>query len=597
MNFILFALLVIYPFGLAALVISHFDLPDPDKTIFSFSLGLVSFTLTSLLLFILHLTVLLPLVSLLPLSYLLVFNRSRLTPRLSPSHFLVAFLAILITFPVYLPYGWASPTSLRLYGAHTVDATNSIALTRMFNISFPPPNPNLSDTTFVGYHYFFNLFLSAAHTVTRVDLFDLYFRYVPVFLVGLLALSIYRLVLALGQNHLSALLALLFSLLSSNWYFIAPLFYPLARLQPSVAWADTFSTSLVNYQFLSSLVILILIFRLLLRLSSRRQFFLMTVIIAALAGFKIYAWVILQAALLSISSWRRLAVVSILATLPVLFLLSPARSQFPFLISPLWLIRTMYESPDRLNFPVWELKRQTLLALHSYPGIIRLYFTGLSFFLVINFGPRLIGLIAPRTSKIHSLIVRMLWLALLASLIFIQVGTAWNIVQFLYYSIFLSGLSLAFFLSRLKLTLPRLLLGTLIWLSLLPGVVSTTREYFRPPYYHPISSSLIAAADFLSSRPIGAVILPPDLTAASELTALSGLPAYFAGDLVLRSYSIDASLRQKLVGDFYSAKLSDSQIRALQASYVIGYASSPPLSTSLNPIYRNSEIVIYNIKR
>ena len=486
----------------------------------------------------------------------------------------MALLIVLaFTWPVFTQYGLQPDGSIRLFGAHYTDSINNIALIQSLKKSVPPENPNFSGTYFTSYHYFVNLIQAWISKYFNLDVFFVYFRLTPLVLISALTLVIYTLVFQLTRSRFQATIASLLGMLSSNLYYLSSGLYNRYNPTPSVAWIDEFSTRLINFQYLSSLVIIL---TLALLLSQKVSPWLIGLTSGFLVGFKIYAWIIFTLTCLATRRYRLVGVISLLIGSLIGFVtLSGSSGSFPFAINPFWFIKTMYESPDRLNYPTWELARQTLLSTKSYLGITKLYVTGLAVYLFINFGPRLVAFFGRSKTPIDSLLRRLSFISLLIPLFFIQSGAAWNSIQFSYYAVFLLPI-----LTAVKIRNPLALAS--IWIVLLPGVIYTSSFYAHPPYTARIDKEIIEAGRFLSAQPAGAVYLDSKFTDNAIVSAISGHSAYLGDRLVLSSYGTDFSLHLD------TPSSADVKYLFLEPQ------SQPSLKSEL--IFSNSRASVYRVK-
>src|SRR3989344_3632020 len=486
---------------------------------------------------------------------------------------IVLLLVFSFSWPVFDQYGLRPDGSIRLFGAHYTDSINNIALIQSLKRSVPPENPNLSGTYLTNYHYFINLILAWISKYLNLDAFFVYFRLAPAILISGLTLLTYFTIFQLTTSRFRATLGTLLGMLSSNLYYTSSYLYPRLFSTPSVAWIDEFSTRLVNFQYLSSLVIILV---LILLFSRGVKPWLVGLASGFLVGFKIYGWIAFTLACLTVRKFRLTGVISLLVGILVGFLaLGSSLNGPPFVFNPFWFIKTMYDSPDRLNYPTWELARQTLPSTRSYVGIIKLYVTGLAVYLFINFGPRLVAFFGRSKTPIDSLLRRLSFISLLIPLFFIQSGAAWESIQFSYYAVFLLPI-----LTAVKIRNPLALAS--IWIVLLPGVIYTSSFYAHPPYTARIDKEIIEAGRFLSAQPAGAVYLDSKFTDNAIVSAISGHSAYLGDRLVLSSYGTDFSLHLD------TPSSADVKYLFLEPQ------SQPSLKSEL--IFSNSRASVYRVK-
>ena len=513
---------------------------------------------------------------------------------------LVVFVILFsVISPVYINYGKTRDGTIRQYGAHFNDSVNNIALIKSLKSSIPPENPNVSGTKMTSYHYFINLIMAKISQLFHIDDFTMYFKIAPIFLLSSLSFFVWILAKRLSSSNFVGAMATLFVMLSGNLYYLSGLVYPNSSGRPSVAWIDEFSSKLVNYQYLSSLLIMFVLFYI---LSIRKKLtlkieVLVAVIVAFLFGFKFYAGVLFLSSMFFVKKFRRIFFLSIPFTLLVLIFLKGERGTiFPFEIKPLWAIKTMFESPDRINYPIWELARQTLLSTKSYLGIMKLYVIGILVYLFVNFGPRLIIFFKKSENEIESLIKIISVLGILIPLVFIQrVSAVWNIVQFSYYSVACMGFLLALRIDRLRDNV-KVLIFSLVWIIMLPGVIYTSNDYAKPPYTSEFSSQFIQAAEYLESLPQGSILIHPQYSSNAIVSAIAGKPAYLAEEMILNSYGTNIVLRKKETSDFFEGRMINydgSWFKSHDIKYVVAPVSWLSPYRYLRAIFSNDSLNIY----
>ena len=486
---------------------------------------------------------------------------------------IVLLLVFSFSWPVFDQYGLRPDGSIRLFGAHYTDSINNIALIQSLKRSVPPENPNLSGTYLTNYHYFINLILAWISKYLNLDAFFVYFRLAPAILISGLTLLTYFTIFQLTTSRFRATLGTLLGMLSSNLYYTSSYLYPRLFSTPSVAWIDEFSTRLVNFQYLSSLVIILV---LILLFSRGVKPWLVGLASGFLVGFKIYGWIAFTLACLTVRKFRLTGVISLLVGILVGFLaLGSSLNGPPFVFNPFWFIKTMYESPDRLNYPTWELARQTLLSTRSYVGIIKLYLIGLAVYLFINFGPRLIAFFGRSINPTESLLRRLSLISIFIPLLFIQSGAVWNSIQFSYYSVFFLSI-----LTAVRIKNPLALAS--VWIVLLPWVVYTSSLYAHPPYTAQIDKKIVEAAQFLSTQPAGSVYLDSKYAGNATVSAISGHSAYLGDRSVLSSYGIDFSTRK-------------NQPVFPEVSYLFLDSQSSP-APGFEIIYSNFQVKLFRVK-
>lgn len=190
----------------------------------------------------------------------------------------------------------------------------------------------------------------------------------------------------------------------------------------------------------------------------------------------------------------------------IIFLHYNPQTNSLFVFQPFWFINSMIESPDRVYLPHLANIRYSGFQTHNY---FKLFFAiSLSFIIFIlgNFAWRLLGLLSI-FKKIDffkiSLAINILLLTLIPTF-FIQTGTGWNTIQFLYYALFLSNFLLTSYLVGTRRPLIILIFATYI-VAFLGNLGNYTGKI--PPAYLPAGE--LTALQFLSLQPSGIVLTAP----------------------------------------------------------------------------------------
>lgn len=215
-------------------------------------------------------------------------------------------------------------------------------------------------------------------------------------------------------------------------------------------------------------------------------------------------------------------------------------------------------------------------------------------YLFVNFGPRLITLFKKPESDVESLMKTISVTGILIPLIFIQTGSAaWNVVQFSYYSIVLMGFLLALTINKMHSKL-NLLIFSITWIVLLPGVIYTSRDYARPPYAVTFSNLFVQAAEYLASLPRGPVLIYPQYSSNAIVSSISGHPAYLGDQWMLNSYGVNSVLRDKESNKFFD---NPGASPPESVKYIFTSSSVTLVNANIANIYNNSEISIYSKKQ
>ena len=277
----------------------------------------------------------------------------------------------------------------------------------------------------------------------------------------------------------------------------------------------------------------------------------------------------------------------------------------------------MIESPDRFYFPHLANIRYALEASGKIgPRLILVQLFAIGIFIVGNFSWRVIGLFNFKRQHLPHLTTVVICSAI--PLFFIQNGTAWNTIQFLYYGLFVSNILLVIFIGEH----PNKLFESLIIVSSLIAAIPVFQTYLGNPAPSALSVAEIKALKFLSQQPPGTVLSYPydefikkDMSTpiplyayetTSYLAAYSSHPTFVDDYMNLANSGFDYQSRLANSRNFFLQK-SEFQDRGFLVNNQIGYiylvgeqTNKTQINTSkmyLTKIYDESEILIYKVQK
>jgi hypothetical protein len=214
---------------------------------------------------------------------------------------------------------------------------------------------------------------------------------------------------------------------------------------------------------------------------------------------------------------------------------------------------------------------------------------------------------------------------LLAPLLFLQAGTAWNTIQFLYYSLFVaaifSGIAFDSVVSKLKSPSVKRVFITLTILFTIPTTLSTLVLVYlpgRPPAM--LSTDEVEALSFLSSQPAGIVLTfpydpllakaaipnPPrplylyDSTA--YVSAYGNHEVFLEDEVNLTIMNYQWKTRRAALDEFYNStdqKKVYNFLRDNNITYIYWvkpqFTRIGDLQLKLQNIFENKEVIIYKV--
>lgn len=628
--FLIAIIFFVFPLGEFILNKLNLQLPLFDRLIIGLNIGMVIFTLLTFILWRLNLYNLSYIYAFITAGYLLyrifsnkknisdvIFNKIKLDIGL----FGIIFIATIVPSLVVLKSGDVINDGIRLIGANSHDILSYLSIISELQVNVPPQNPVYSGELLRNYHYLTFIFMSGILSLTKISILSLYFKIIMPFLAFIFASSVYILVKKITQETKLGILAVLFTCLSSNAYYLIGFLYPSAQIYPSVFWVNEYLTRMVNPQLLMSYIVFLTLFYLLIFYKQIKDFKI-AILIATLAGslflFKAFAGVIILSSLFSFTLykiiWKDFKYVSILLigiiiTISLFFIADVDVSSSVFL-SPFWFIKNMFESSDHLNYPIWELKRQTYLQHGNYLRIAELYVEGIVIFILGNLGIRIIGLFVILKLKKYlekDILILLVIISVVGAILpqlFLTKGTVWNSIQFFYYTVFCLGILTPIVLGRFLIRKNTLfyLVFILLWLSLTPGVFYISKEYFfKVKDTYSYGPEIYKAANSLKDQPGGVVLLAPEYTDNSFVTAISKKNSFYADEMWLSVQRNNFSERKNEVQDFFNSSDIKSMANFINNNNIryifTGINSNPNLAKlNLQKIYYNNSIVIYQVR-
>ena len=415
--------------------------------------------------------------------------------------------------------------------------------------------PMFAGESLKNYHFGFDVMTALLVKLTGISASVYYFQILPI----IFSLTIGFLVYYLTRNIWSTYLT----------YFATGMGWIIGKGE-STFWAQQAISTLINPPYALSLIFLLLGF-----IYLKKKNYLLTSIFLGTVGFiKIYAGMLGLFTLFFFSfPWFLVACgLSI-----VLFLPFNSLSTSTLIFEPLWFVQNLFSDPDRF----YSSRMFNYLHSTNYLKLIPAYVFAILIFFLGNLGVRVFGLL-----KIRSHFLPLIILGLLFPLFFVQSGTTWNTIQFMYYSLFFLGLFIK----------PKNIIFVICILVLtLPAIPATLRHYLpeRPPATIPTSE--VQALNFLRTLPAGIVLVPlfdknnfskftePRPLFAYESTAYvsayTGHPVFLEDEVNLKILNIDIQNRRQIVSEIFTSNKQPPE--NIQYIYI-------PDVTKINPSFNPS---------
>lgn len=504
-------------------------------------------------------------------------------------------------------------------------------------------NPVFAGEKLKNYHIGFDLLVSFISRISGVDPILLYFQVLPPLIALLIGLLVYIFVFKWTKNKLSVFWALFFVYFGGGLGWVVTLVREGKIAGDSMFWAQSSATTLINPPFSLSLIFLLLgliFFSSYLHNSRILDLILTVVFWGLLVQIKIYASILVLGSLFLLLIYSFLfkkdKLILVLKSLVLVFLISV----FVYLISvrsstkliqfrPFWFLETMMLFGDRLH---WERFYQALISYVSGRIYLKAFFAyvlAFVIFLVGNLGTRMISFFwfirkdsfLKKSNLIEAFLFFLMFFGVLLPMLFIQEGTAWNTIQFFYYSLFVFGIFSGIFLARLisvlNKSLSLFLIISLVFLTL-PTTVATMGHYLARFPQAKISLNELNALRFLSSQPKGTVLslqipgtvydnneFPTSLyryDSTAYVSAFSGQTVYLEDMVNLNIMNYNWSERLAKIEMFLSDPNSVSArnfLRKSNISYIylvkrMGVGLDEK-ALNIKNIYDNDEVIVYKV--
>lgn len=534
--------------------------------------------------------------------------------------------------------GLRYPYGLGFWGPAGHDGIWHLSLINHISSPLNIPMPGFAGHNLVNYHPFFDILAALVAAITTIPARFILFQILP--LLFSFGLSLFSFYIGYKLTHkFSAGLFLVFCntfLTSFGWIVTLirtgkiegeSLFWamqsPSTQLNPPYALSLVFISILIiliinhwhkaNFSFWQSLIIITIL--------------VLTPITKAYGGVAVYL-IFGFYSLRHFFSHRyrplKLLIISLVPAYLIFSFYNPSSDNL-FVFKPFWFTNAMIDSPDRLYLPHLSSARFNLQSANSTgPKLIIVQAISLALFLLGNFGFRLIGLTRLNHSRLPSfslIITATIFILTLIPLLFIQKGTGWNTIQFVYYALFLTNILLALSVFNIKSAKPRLVLIFLIIVLNLIGSWGTFKQYFGNPSPSALPTDEITALNFLKDKPPGTVLTHPyDPYVKTSLATPIPLYAYETSNYVsafshhltfledemnLENSGYDWQPRRKQSLDFFKQEniFEDRGFlvnNSISYIYLAGPAKNIPLDTQnlyLKPIFQNDTVLIYQVQR
>jgi hypothetical protein len=196
---------------------------------------------------------------------------------------------------------------------------------------------------------------------------------------------------------------------------------------------------------------------------------------------------------------------SFLLSLVLFFGLGGRNPQGLLVFQPFWYLETMMQLGDRVSWSKFGEAMVNYRAGGVWLKATVAYGVAFLIFVLGNFGTRLLAFGYRKLGKIEVFLFSIVVAGILIPMLFLQKGTPWNTIQFIYYSLFFSGIWAGMAVGKLKSL--GIVGSSLIMLLTIPTTAIALKEIYlpgRPPAK--VSSQELEALFFLRNQTEGVVL-------------------------------------------------------------------------------------------
>lgn len=526
------------------------------------------------------------------------------------------------------------------WGANGHDALWHLSLINNF------ANGNFGNPVFAGhllqnYHIGFDLILSWIVRLTGISGSILYFQIIPPILAALVGLLTYKFVYIWRGSRKEAFLSTFFVYFGGSFGFFVSLFRGQGLGGESMFWSMQSISTLINPPFALSLVFILLGLISLIKYQKKKK--LVSVLLAVLcfgllSAIKIYASLLVLAALLAVGIYllitkRELLIIKVLiGVLTISLLLYIPLNGFSggnlIVLKPFWFLESMMALSDRVGWHRFYSAMTTYRMGDVWVKGTIAYLSAFVIFIVGNFGTRILSLMALKGKIKNIKDINMIGLftlvIVLAGIVvptfFVQKGTAWNTIQFLYYSLFFasiaSGIVLGSFIEKSKVSnFAKYALVVFIVLLTIPTTISSIKNYVGSPQ-SVLPKNEMEALAFLKNESSGVVLTypyqkgnsdnPPTplylYTTTAYVSAFSGKPVFLEDEMNLGIMQYAFDKRRESIESFLNTldeKTAYEFLRDNNITYVYWLKGQRAIvgdkQLGLAKIFENEDATIFRV--
>ena len=408
------------------------------------------------------------------------------------------------------------------WGSNGHDAIWHLSLINHIINPFKIKLPIYSGEYLNNYHPFFDILIALLSKLTFINSSIWYFQIFPIVSTIIFLYTSFKIGQKLSSKFSGGLILMFLNSFANSFGWLVTLIKNHQIGGESLFWAMQSPSNQLNPPYFLSLIFINFLILLILNKPCKAKLtnFLIILLLALTPITKSYGGVAIYLiygfySLLTFKKDKHNFKL-LLLSLPFSFLVFSIYNQINstssiFIFKPFWFVNSLIESPDRLYIPILANMRYSLETTGIIgPRLTLIYLISIGLFYLGNFSWRVLGIFSLKSlkNKLKSPLLLTLVITALIPLFFIQKGTSWNTIQFLYYSLFIGNIFLTVFLTKSSKTIKFLILPIIILTSLIAGYENLQR-YFSNPAPSALPPKEVEALDFLKNQPDGIVLTYP----------------------------------------------------------------------------------------
>jgi hypothetical protein len=410
--------------------------------------------------------------------------------------------------------GINSGDGISFWGPNGHDGIWHLSLINHINNPLSIKIPIFSGVYLKNYHPFFDIIIAFLSKITYIPASFWLFQIFPLISASLFIYLSFLLGATLTGKFSGGLLLMVLNSINNSFGWIVSFFRSGSFEGESLFWAMQAPSNQLNPPFALSILLLTVLILILSKhpviLSKIHQTVIFLILIL-LPVIKIYSAIpaFCLCLIYCLKNRRYLLKLAVNILISILLFIRFNPSSHSLLVfKPFWFINSLIESPERLFIPRLASIRYGFESNgNQILPLLFIYLLGTLIFIVGNFAWRVLAVFDYLKNKswLNLGIFLCSLLLILIPTLYIQAGTSWNTIQFLYYSLFFLNIPLTHFLIKNSKTW----LIIIIAASLVPPLIGSLPQFLGNPAPAYIPAAELEALSFLASQKTGTVLTFP----------------------------------------------------------------------------------------